>query len=251
VFAKACRTALGRYPTEAVLAEASRDQYVSQRSITRQTIQHWNMLRYAAEFERDPTLAAACQARLHDIMTELARDNLRGGIACEPDRGNATSCTTPQNFMYTSLIHDFLDAYSRHHAGTPAADTAGRAVTTMARQYYEAMMPKGAGGAIDVAGVWGKLLTCTFAAGGALVSCTGIQGSEPSWDYERPSHISITLVGDPGRCAIAAAALGQTLAGGAFESIFFSPAVGWWKGASQAMHNVVHGVGVAETCAPD
>jgi hypothetical protein len=250
VFAKACRTALVRYPTEATLPERQREEFVNVREINRQTIQHWNMLRYAAEFERDPQLAGACQARLTDIMTELARDNLRSGVACVADSGNASACGTAASFVYTSLINDFLDAYARHHAGTAGADAARRTVATMARQYADTLMTKRANGTIDVAGEWGAYLNCSFASG-ELRGCTSAQGPEPVYDYERPSHLSIALAGDPERCAASAPAFGEALGGGGFEQIFTAPAVGWWKGASQAMQNVVLGVGAAEACLPD
>jgi hypothetical protein len=258
VFEKACQTALSRYPTAATLPEGSRDAYVSARPISRGTVQHWNMLLYAAMFSRDPDLSQRCEARLHDVVDELLSDNLFAGVACRPETGNASRCDTQQTFMYSALTVGFLDLYQRHWDGSDRAAGVRDAIATMADQYYVTMMPKRGDDpdAIDVAGIWAKVLRCSF-SGGALDGCVGLAEAfgEPAYAEERLMHLSVLLAGDalaptPGRCALGAAALTRAWESPAITH-WIDLGIGYWKGASQSMQNTVYGVGAAEACDPD
>jgi hypothetical protein len=174
------------------------------------------------------------------------------------DDGNRPTCTTEQNFMYTALTGEFLWGVENQWGPRAQLSATRRTLWTMADQYYEVMMPHRPGSAaIDVNGTWAKLLQCTFDAQGALTSCVGTQGSEPSWVEERPGHLSSLLIGDarratPSRCSVAARALSESLANDQWGP-WTAPAsgAGWHKGASQAMAGVVYGVGLAEACDPD
>lgn len=258
VFARACRSAIARYPNAATLDEQmTRDEYLAQRRFTRGTVQHFNMLRYAAAFVTDPALAEQCETRLHEIVQELAVDNFFAGIACSADFGNATSCTTNEHFMYSALFHDFLDDYARRYAGSPLADTVRNTIVTMGRAYYDTVMTKQANGEIDVGGAWGSALTCSF-SGGVVASCSNEHYAFSALFDERANHTSVLLMSNAlaplaGRCSIGARALTQALDSGALESSVDGQGfdVGWWKGASQNMRNAVYGVGVAEACDVD
>ncbi|MBL8949225.1 MAG: hypothetical protein JNK82_00515 [Myxococcaceae bacterium] len=241
VFAQACRSAVRRYG-----GSGPRMMWVDERTIARQTVQHYNMLRYAAEFVRDPQLAAQCRDLLLDIVDELQRDNLFGGIACSADTGNQASCTTETGFMYSSLSSELLwGVATQWRPGVMGT------VRTMAQQYHDVMMAKQQGSTeLDVGATWAQFLRCTF-SGGALVSCIGQQGNEPAYLEERISHLSVMLIGEPALCATGARALTAALEADLWSG-WTNPAsgAGWYKGASQAMLNAVYGIGIAEACAP-
>ena len=103
-FAQAARTVIDRYNIPKA-NESQREAFVNQVSITRQTIQHNEMLANAAEFSAG-SFGSQAHAKLNEIVTELSRDNLRAGLMIEGDVLAAGAYSQPQK------VHASIDDVS-------------------------------------------------------------------------------------------------------------------------------------------
>jgi len=185
-------------------------------------------------------------------MSKYAQFNLQAGIFCPAVSGNETGCVTDAAFMYSALHQDVFWGYYLNWGDAALGGAVARALATTARQMY-VQIPTRSAGAIDVGGGWNSELVCTF-AGAALQACSGRSNGEPTYSTEHPLHLSTMLAGDwlapvAGACADAAAALGPAMDDPGFRTYFAGD--GWWKGAAQSARTLIHGIAVAERCAPD
>jgi hypothetical protein len=106
-FAQAGRTVIRRYD------DKRREQYVSEREINRQQMQHFALLASCAEFVPGDE-GKACHDKLLGILTELARDNLKAGVLCQADKPSK-SCLVPQQFMQNALHLPLLHRLYRNY----------------------------------------------------------------------------------------------------------------------------------------
>ncbi|MEM6574181.1 MAG: hypothetical protein AAF736_07920, partial [Pseudomonadota bacterium] len=170
-FAQAGRTVVGRY--DPAIPEGNREAFVNAINITRQVIQHLEMLANCAEFVPGPE-GMSCDQRLREIVGELARDNLAAGILCQGEVNFASGmngdipgppaplpdrCFTPQQFMQNALMLPFFHRYFFNY-GDPPQGSVGRALSEAPRVLYEQGLAQDPSGALDVAGDWAAALDC-------------------------------------------------------------------------------------------
>lgn len=251
-FAQAGRMLVDRYSIPWV-DQASRDPFVNAVDVSRQNIQHFEMLANCAEFVPGAQ-GQACHDRLLEILEELAFDNLRPGALCGGDIPSTTVCGQPQQFMQSALMSHFFHRMLRNYGDFGGWITHG--LVEGARAYYREAMPKlGDGVSLDLDADWAALLECTLVSGGtALGTCTWLSNSDGNalLGHNRP-HTAATLLTahqlDPslGLCAIARAAFGSPTIYGRWQDNLSNNA-GWWKATAQMMQGVVFGLGVYDTC---
>mmetsp|Transcript_32853 Transcript_32853/g.76700 ORF Transcript_32853/g.76700 Transcript_32853/m.76700 type:complete len:861 (-) Transcript_32853:335-2917(-) len=250
VFAKACRTFIRRYDA----SETGGDEYVSQLAITRQVMQHVNMLRYAAEYVQDATLNQACHSKLEVVVQKYVNHNLFAGIFCAAHAGNMAACSSDAAFMYGALHADVFFGIWRHMRNASLRAAVGSALAETSRRIWQHVVVKDLDGAVDASAQWNNELRCTFVSG-AIRRCEGRSIGEPTYPSEHPMLLSTVLMGDElaslghSLCASAAAGLSTSMALMDWQSYF--RVSGWWKGAAQSMRTLIHGLGVAESCDPD
>ncbi len=251
-FAQAGRMIAGRYGIPHG-EEEDRERFVNQVDVTRQVIQHFEMLADCAELVPG-SQGRACHDRLQEVLAELAEDNLRAGLMCQGDVPSATVCGQPQKFMQNALMYPFF-----HRLLLNYGDVAGGRIATALvgdpLNYYVYGMPKLADGVgVDVGGEWASILECSLAAGGTEVSsCAWIQNGDGNllW-HNKPHTVALLLMAhelDPsiGLCQVAKEALDDpSITVGWTDNLANDP--GWWKAAAQMMQSMVFGVGVYDTC---
>ncbi|MEM7018728.1 MAG: hypothetical protein AAF512_15475, partial [Pseudomonadota bacterium] len=99
-FAQAGKTVMNRYGD-------FREQFVSERGIERQVIQHFVLLANCAEFVGGAE-GQACHDHLVNIMQEFSNENFANGYLCAQDNPTAADCRSPQQFMANSLMYPFF-----------------------------------------------------------------------------------------------------------------------------------------------
>ena len=250
-FAQAGTMIAGRYSLPKA-QEDQREQYVNQIDVTRQVIQHFEMLANCAEFVPGSE-GVACHTRLLEIVDELARDNLRAGILCQGDVPSAVSCDGPQRFMVAALFYNFFHRYLLNWGDVDGLIR--DALVGDALNYYQQGMSKLANSTdIDPNGEWAALLDCPLINGGTGVgTCSWVQvdGTDMLW-HNKAHTVSLLLMAhelDPsiGLCQISRNALehpSTTLGWGDNQL----NQAGWWKGAAQQMQSAVFGVGLYDVC---
>lgn len=249
-FAQAGRMVAGRYG----VPQGDREQYVSEVDVTRQVIQHFEMLANCAEFVPGAQ-GQACHDRLQQVIGELAQDNLRAGLMCQGDVPVANNCGQPQKFMQNALMYPFFHRYLLNY-GDVAGGRIAAALVGDPVNYYDYGMPKLVDGVtVDVNADWASILDCTLTAGGTQVQgCAWVQNGDGDLLWPNKAHtVALMLMAhelDPsiGLCAVARAALDHpSITVGWGDYLANDP--GWWKGAAQMMQAMVFGVGGYDVCA--
>lgn len=273
-FAQAGRTIINRY--DPAIPEGSREAFVNAINITRQVIQHLEMLANCAEFVPGAA-GSACDQRLREIVDELARDNLAAGILCQgqvdfgaglsgdipgPPAPLPTACFTPQQFMQNALMLPFFHRYFFNY-GDPPSGSVGRALAQAARVLYDEGLPQRPDGSLDPLGNWAAALDCQLAADGrSVVACQAAPDSDlmtAMGSHTRPHTVAMLLLGheaDPavGLCQVSRQVLaepgfgGQPNSNGSWDGVGHFNQAGWWKGVSQMLQSTVFAVGLADTC---
>ncbi len=274
-FAQAGQTVLNRY--DPAIPEANREAFVNAVNITRQVIQHFELLANCAEFVPGQR-GMDCHNRLQQLVDELARDNLAAGIFCQgeidfglglngdilgPPAPPPTSCFTPQQFMQNALMYAFFHRYWSNY-GDPPSNSVRRALIEAPVILYQQGIDKLMGGpAVDPNGDWASGLDCTLTNGGTQVGvCMPYEDSDSNlamYAYNRPHTAALLLMAtevDPAiqLCQITKDAYdtpafaGPPGGGGGLDSVHFNQA-GWWKGTAQMMQTLIFGVGAYDTCA--
>jgi len=250
-FAQAGETLVARYSIPRA-DQVDREMFVNQVDITRQVIQHYEMLANCAEFVPGAT-GTDCRARLTELVEELATDNLAPGVLCQGDIPSPVTCDQPQQFMQSSLMVHFFHRYLRNWGD--AAGLLERALVNGPRIYYEQGTAKLANGTdIDVNGAWAAILSCPLTNGGTEVgSCSWIQTGDGDllW-HNKPHNIGLILMAheldpDLSLCALAKRALEHPDLLNAWPGSHFNQA-GWWKGTAQMMQGAVFAIGIYDTC---
>ena len=250
-FAQAGRMVVSRYDLPKA-QEALRTQFVNQVDITRQVIQHFEILANCAEFVPGVD-GTVCRTRLLELLDELARDNLGAGIFCQQDIPSTTSCDGPQRFMVSALFYHFFHRALRNWGdvdGLIEAALVGEAVN-----YYQQGMSKlGDGVSIDPTGPWAALFDCALTDGGTAVgNCSWVQiDGFDLFDHNRPHTLALLLIAhelDPtiGLCDTARQALEDPDSRAGWDP-YLGNSPGWWKGSAQMMQGMVFGIGVADEC---
>lgn len=273
-FAQAGQTVLERYDPS--VPEVQREAFVNVINLTRQVVQHLEMLANCAEFVPGGQ-GAACDERLHAIVDELARDNLRAGILCQgvvdfggglngdipgPPALPPTQCHTPQQFMQNALMYGFLYRYWANY-GDPPSGSVRRALVEAPATLYREGLPTFADGTLDTNGAWAAALDCQLSADGAdVLSCqpsADSDGMTAMGSHTRPHTAAWLLIADElepslGLCSIVRAALddpaftADTNSGAGWGGVGHFVQAGWWKGTSQMMQSMVFAVGLYESC---
>ncbi|MEE8586850.1 MAG: hypothetical protein V3T83_18570 [Acidobacteriota bacterium] len=251
-FAQAGRTAVERY---SISEENQRDQFVSQIDITRQVIQHFEMLANCAEFVPGAQ-GLACQQRLIEVVSELARDNLKAGVMCQGD-APSTFCPQPQQFMQAAMMFHFFHRYLRNYGD--AEGLVERAMVQGPLLYSQFGIPKQADGvSLDVFADWAALLDCTLNPQRTeVVNCVRAANSDGSalLQPNKPHSVALLLMAhelDPSiaQCNAARRAYEDPNLASTWED-FQGNESGWWKGAAQMMQGMIFGVGIADTCSDE
>ena len=253
-FRQAGRTVVDRYSVPQS-QQGMREQFVNQVDLTRQVVQHFEMLANCAEFVPGAD-GDACRARLHEIVAELAEDNLAAGMMCQGDIPSPTFCSQPQQFMQNAHMYHFLHRYLRTW-GDPDGNLQ-RALVEGPLNHYIFGLPKlGNGTSIDVVGDWAARLECDLTGGGTTVTdcvlATDSDNNTAMFVATKPHTAALLLMAqelDPtiGMCQIVRDAY-DAMDLPLLWSDFNGDNTGWWKGAAQMMQGMVFGVGVYESCA--
>ena len=276
-FAQAGQTVVDRYDPQ--IPEANREEFVNVVNVTRQVMQHFEMLANCAEFVPGAR-GQQCHDRLLDVVGELSTDNLAAGILCQGQIGAGsngeisgppnlpTQCYTPQQFMQSSLMVPFLHRFwsnyrhSTHAALQAIAQRVQRAVVESARVLYQETLEHN-GGSLVAQGNWPAGLDCTLNADGtAVVSCDPSPDSDNNlftYLFSQPQTAALFLMAhdlDPSLEACQAVKavydtptfVGAPGMGGSFDSVGHFEPVGWWKGVSQMMQTVPFGLGLYDVC---
>ncbi|HUG86017.1 MAG TPA: DUF11 domain-containing protein, partial [Euzebya sp.] len=273
-FAQAGQTVRNRYDT--AIPEANRDQFISVIDVSRQVIQHFEMLANCAELIPGQR-GQDCHDRLLEVIGELARDNLAAGILCTGNTANGeilgppaplpTECSTPAQFMQNALMYQFLHRFYSNYRHAPGAATqttvqrVRRALVDSPRVLYEQGIQQDAGGVPVPFGDWAAALLCNLGDGTAVVSCEAASDgeSETMYAYNQVASVALLLMAhdvDPsvdlclaGRAAFDDPALtGGPDDGGAMATVSHFNQAGWWKAVSQMMQGVAFGVGLNDVC---
>jgi hypothetical protein len=252
-FAQAGRTAVERYAIPEA-QEGTRERFVSQVDLTRQVIQHFWLLADCAEFVPGAR-GRACHDRLLEVVSELARDNLRAGVLCEGDDPPAGACSTPQQFMANALMVPFLDRMARNYGDLEGLLVRG--LVESARALYTWGLPKQADGvSLAVDGSWAAGMDCTLSGGGtAVASCAAAPDSDGNlgmYNPNKPHTVAVLLMAqahDPslGLCDVARAAYDDPALAAGWQE-FLGNDSGWWKGAAQMVQSMAFGVGLYDVC---
>jgi hypothetical protein len=252
--------------------EDDREQFVNQVDITRQVIQHFEMLANCAEFV--PAAAGqACLDKLNEVVDELAEDNMPAGLMCQGDAVShfpaPDACFSPQQFMINALMYQFFHRYWRNY-GDPPSGSVRAMLVGFAQALYDWSLPKLPDGVnIDVDafpgfgcdeltgdGCWWAGLGCTLSADGStILNCVALQDSDNNFfvgEHTRPHTLAIVMMGheiEPslGLCGIVRTAYEALDSDAAWSSLHYNQA-GWWKGVAQMMQSMAFGLGVYDTC---
>lgn len=273
-FAQAGRTVLERY--DPAVPEAQREAFVNAVNLTRQVIQHLEMLANCAEFVPGNP-GAACHIRLREIVDELARDNLRSGVLCQgvvdfaggingdipgPPALPPTQCFTPQQFMQNALMYGFLYRYWANY-GDPPSGSVRRALIEAPATLYREGLPTLANGSLDTNGAWAAALDCQLTADGTdVVSCqasTDSDGMAAMGSHTRPHTAALLFIAhelDPSLelCSVVRDAFDDPLftappdSSAGWGGVGHFVQAGWWKGTSQMMQSMVFALGVYDSC---
>lgn len=252
-FAEAGRTVIGRYSVPKA-DEADRERWVNQVVLSRQAVQHYEMLANCAQFVGGER-GAACLAKLQELVAEMTIDNLRAGVMCGGDVPPATQCSTPQQFMINAMMYGFFMRYYRSWGDV--AGTLRRALVEIGKNYYRYGIAKKADGSIDVNGGFAAGLSCTIAPEGTSVTqCTAAPDGDNRlsvYDASKAHTMAILLQAhelDPsaGLCAPVKAAYDDPALYRLLRS-WIRVGTGYWKGANQVLQDLVFAVGIYDTCA--
>jgi len=258
-FAQAGRNLLARYSLPKS-QEGNRQQYVSEISMTRLQLQHFNAMSFGAEFVPGAE-GAALHDRLMDILAELAADNLQAGVLSVsdvvPTDGTAFS---QQQFMVNALAYPFLHRMFLNHGEVGGTGNLLRYLTEGQRIYYELGMdklPDGVG--IAPIGDWASLIRYTLnPARTEVLQAEWLPDSDQRLDvmaFVRPHTLAILLMAEDlqqkrggaplGILEPAATALAsEGMLANWNENLMNNP--GWWKGSAQMMNSMVFSLGGLE-----
>ncbi|CAM2005142.1 PKD domain-containing protein [Acanthopleuribacter pedis] len=249
-FRQAGRTIVDRYDIPRA-QEAQRTQYVNRVEISRQVIQHFEMLANCAEYVPGEG-GNACHDRLMELLSELTLDNLRAGIMCADDIPS-TNCLNPQGFMMASMMYSFFMRSFRNYGDIEGI--LGDAMVDIGRNLFRYTMRGQEGQPININGDWAPMMDCTLnAEGTAVVNCTPFQVDD-AWMYQqnRPHTAAMLLTAhelDPSisMCEAVRAIYDDPNFLPSFWDGYIGNDSGWWKGAAQMMQGMVFGIGVYDTC---
>ncbi|MFN3196867.1 MAG: hypothetical protein ACE366_00425 [Bradymonadia bacterium] len=238
-------TATTRY---SVADEDAREQYVNHVDITRQTIQHYEMLMNCARFVPGPE-GATCLRRSVDIMAELYRDNLALGLMCQGDLRQADRCDTPQQFMQNAMMYRFFYTWLLSFEAHPSAPAGLRAALVDVGRNLLAFTTPSEDGLIDTAADFAAGLSCTVAED-TITTCVPALDSDGLLAMYRPTRphtlVPIAIAGwlgdDEDLTGSACTALEDAAL---FEGWgdFFVEGAGYWKGANQMIQGMGFGPG--------
>ncbi|MEL7061094.1 MAG: hypothetical protein AAGN46_13820 [Acidobacteriota bacterium] len=262
--------------------EAMRECFVNQVDLTRQVIQHVEMIANCAEFAPG-AVGESCHDKLLELLDELAQDNLNGGLMCQRFEadcfGNppppATRCSTPQFFMQNALMFQFFHRAWRNYGDPPNGSIRDMLVELPRRLYQDAMPKLADGTSIDPGfgatcdpsdgdGCWWPRMECDLSTDQSQVlACTAARDSDANFfmaAHTRPHTVALMLLAheiDPsvGLCALAEQVYAvDTFTGdpddgqGNWNGVGHFVPIGWWKGTAQMMQGMAFAVGVSDTC---
>ena len=249
-----------------IATQTDRDRFFNAIAPLRGNVQHFELLANCAEFVPGPD-GAACDARLREIMTELAGDNLRAGLLCQDDVPVDDFCNLPQTFMTNAVMYGFLMRVwlnwgeFNDRDGQPALS---RALAGLMPVFYAQGMDQRSGGGPDANGDWAYAMGCNLVAGGDQVgACQWFDTGDglAMFRPNKPHTVALGLVGDavestPGLCGTSRRLLDELFAGldpvtNPFGPLadFADQAGGWWKGSSQAAQMLVFAIEPHASCA--
>ncbi|MEM9557853.1 MAG: hypothetical protein AAGC60_26585 [Acidobacteriota bacterium] len=279
--AQAGATMDARYDTPRV-DEATRECFVNQVDVTRQVIQHFEMIANCAEFAPG-AVGQSCHDKLLALLDELAQDNLDAGLLCQRVEADcfgsppppATLCSSPQFFMQNALMVPFFHRAWRNYGDPPNGSIRAMLVGLPQRLYQDAMPKLANGTSIDPgfgaacnlgdgSGCWWPRMECTLSADqGQILGCQAARDSDNSlsmFAHTRPHTVALLLMAheiEPGLgvCTVAREVYDiDTFTGhpddgqGNWNGVGHFVPVGWWKGTAQMMQSIAFAVGIADTC---
>ncbi len=246
--------------------QTDRDLFFNAVMPVRGNFQHFELLANCAEFVPG-SVGEACDQRLHEILAELANDNLRAGLICQDDVPVDDVCDLPQTFMTNAMMLHFLLRYYGNYGDVQnlaGEGTLSRTLGELMVTFYEQGMDQRPGGGPDAAGDWAYALGCGLTNGGTQVgTCTRRDTGDGLAMYaaNKPHTVALGLIGtgiDPqaGLCSTSRRLLDELFAGldplanpyGPLDG-FADGTGGWWKGSSQAAQMLVYAVAGYDRCA--
>ena len=248
-----------------IATQTDRDRFFNAITPLRGNVQHFELLANCAEFVPGPD-GQACDARLREILTELAGDNLRAGLLCQDDVPVDDVCDLPQTFMTNAMMYGFLMrawlnwGEFNDRNGQPALS---RTLAGLMPVFYQQGMDQRPGGGPDANGDWAYALGCNLVAGGDQVgTCQRFDTGDglAMFRPNKPHTVALGLMGDavqttPGLCETSRRLLDELFAGLDPVSNPFGPLAdfadasgGWWKGSSQAAQSLVFAIAPYASC---
>jgi hypothetical protein len=249
-----------------IATQTDRDRFFNAIAPLRGNVQHFELLANCAEFVPGAD-GQACDARLREIMTEMAADNLRAGLLCQDDVPVDDVCDLPQTFMTNAMMYGFLMRIRQNWGefddrnGEPAL---ARTLAGLMPVFYQQGMDQRPQGGPDAAGDWAYALRCSLIAGGNQVgSCERLDTGDGLAMFRptKPQTVALGLIGDriqtsPGLCETSRRLLDELFANLDPASNPFGPLAdfadatgGWWKGSSQAAQMLAFAIEPYAHCA--
>jgi hypothetical protein len=270
-FAQAGRNFIGRYDVPRA-QQASREDATSRIEITRQVVQHLELLADCAEFVPGED-GRACHAKLLEVLTELVEENFTAGLLCEGDEPVTRRCSLDQQFM-TNGLHlpffarvvlnwgDVAGGLLRAVAGTPMhlyvyglSKTAALPDAERSGLAALAAIPERPDLVPD--GVWPNRMECPLVDDRtAAVRCEAVEDEGIDFEMYYPNRphsvasllIAHDLVPELRLCGVSKRVLDddQFLR---YWDEYVADGVGWSKGSAQMMQGIVYAIGAYDTCA--
>jgi len=271
-FAQAGLSVINRYVNDT----GQREQFVSERVIQRQVIQHFVLLANCAEFVPGAE-GQACHDKLKHIMQEFNNENFANGYMCLEDNPGANECFMPQQFMQNSLMYPFFYRIYLNYADTFGSNLKKMLVNQPWTYYYQHNRPSQSTtpdyltmttrGTISVTDLWPNELSCTYNTGNCNVNPYNESPDAELYAILEPNKahtMSLLLMAEAIEpniklCQVVKTALevkNSDILGNSqdvlyLQDLWFSNAnegAGWSKGTSQMLQGMAFAVGLYDSC---
>ncbi|MEO1267434.1 MAG: hypothetical protein AAFX99_05005 [Myxococcota bacterium] len=249
-FRQAGQTAVNRYniPQE---RQDTREPFVNALPISRQVIQHLELLFNCAQFVPGDA-GNACRNRLHTVVAEMAADNLAPGVMCQSDIPE-NPCSTPQQFMQAALMFEFFVRYTLTYPGR--IPDLRDALVRIGHNYARYGLPRRSDMSIDPGQDFSAGMRCQLSDDRTeTIRCEAIPNSDArtvTWPANRAHTLAVLFMADqldPNRmlCTDLVQAFNDPGLEGPMRD--WAGDTGYWKGANQSLQNLIFAIGAEGTC---
>lgn len=252
---------------------ANREEFVSLRSLSRQTVQHLNALQLATKYST--TNNSSLRAKFDSVMQEYIDDNLSNGIFCGDDDAtvNTNQCVFAFSgvFHYVALWQEVFLSYAMDlDPSDPNRAVVINAIAQTAR-LIDNGIPRDTNDAVtDLSPTsWGNSYQCDFSSGTDILqqcqqfNCTDLKNPQngtcsvnPFYDNAHLNTLATAMLGHrlnptlvpQARCEQIKAAFNSNLNGTTVGNHLKDNGFGWHKDSSQLTQVVLYGIAAAQHC---